>query len=102
MSILSSIIGCGLISIPYAANLTGMSIFLLTNTSCILFMAIAAAMFLRVRENMLKLNSDNNMREISISQITSHLLGRSSVLFYNVFVGFALFGVNVLFFLFFT
>ena len=50
MSMLSTIIGCGIISLPYAASITGsMSIFVATNIFCVIIMSIAAAMLLRAR-----------------------------------------------------
>ena len=50
MSMLSTIIGVGIISIPYAASITGsMSIFAMTNMFCVLIMLGATAMLLRAR-----------------------------------------------------
>jgi hypothetical protein len=47
MSMLSTIIGVGIISIPYAASITGsMSIFVMTNIFCVVIMSVAAAMLL--------------------------------------------------------
>jgi hypothetical protein len=43
-----------------------MPIFLLTNATCIITMAIGAAMFMKVRENMLELYTESEMQEISI------------------------------------
>jgi hypothetical protein len=39
---------------------------------------------------------------MTLSQITNLLFGHRCVLFFNAFIGFALFGINVLFILFFT
>ena len=65
-------------------------------------MAAASIIFLRVRTNILNQHFDGDEKQsISISEMTGLLFGKTAVLVYNGFTGFAIFGINVLFFLFF-
>ena len=69
-------------------------------------MLTASRMLLKVRDNIFELYFQNvpeeNRRAVSISDLSFILFGRTSVLFVNGFIGIALFGVNILFFLFFA
>jgi hypothetical protein len=104
-SMLSLIIGCGIISMPYSASIVdSIWVSILVNLVSIILMLIAAMIYLKVRDNIIELyfSQSGSKVTISISDISYLILGRSSILVFNGFIGFAIFGINVLFYLFFT
>ena len=60
--------------------------------------------YIQVRQTVIQTHFQSSGQNvtISVSDISYILLGRSSILIFNMFMGLALFGVNVLFYLFFT
>ena len=104
-SMLSLIIGCGIISMPYAASIVkSIWTFLSVNVVCVLLILVSTMIYIQVRQTVIQthFSSSGQNVNISISDISYILLGRSSILLFNLFMGLALFGVNVLFYLFFT
>ena len=104
-SMLSLIIGCGIISMPYSASIVNsMWVFISVNIICILLILVSAMIYIQVRQTVIQTHFQSSGQNvtISVSDISYILLGRSSILIFNMFMGLALFGVNVLFYLFFT
>ena len=92
---LSSIIGSGIISIPYsAAVVKSVPVILILNIFCILAMLLAARILLKVRENVKRLFG---IHQVNFSDLSYLLFGRIGMLLVNGFIGIALLGFNVLF-----
>ena len=54
----------------------------------------------RTKQSLFTTRSNENRRSPSVSDITQMFFGKTSVLVVNALIGFALFGINVLFYLF--
>ena len=98
---LGTIIGSGIIAMPYATRLVdSLAIAFANNLFCLSLMMVGAIILLRVRTNMTTLYDIHEMtdRSLSISDLCFILLGRRSILLMNGLVGIALFWINILYF----
>ena len=101
LSMLSTIIGSGIVSIPYSASsVRSITLTAFSNLMCGALMLLSAQILLTVRQLVSKVYKES-VSHLSISDLSYLLFGRFSVLLVNGFIGFALFGINVLFVLFF-
>lgn len=101
LSMLSTIIGSGIVSIPYSASsVRSITLTAFSNLMCAGLMLLSAQILLTVRQLVSKVYQES-VGHLSISDLSYLLFGRFSVLLVNGFIGFALFGINVLFVLFF-
>ena len=125
-TLLCSIIGFGIISLPYSVKIVGsMAVSITTNMTCASIMLLSTLVYLMVRTNVQKLyfgqgqqDTNNNnalietqtnndteasgdgVKQLSISDICYILFGRSSIFLVNACLFISVLGFNVMFFLF--